>query len=111
MVASQFRFDGDAATVGLGTNREEVRDALIKRRRPDLPRVQRPFTGVMKGTGVLSLSGGSGPRSAAADGLCERNRISQVKDWTRSFTSRRPRGGGTVWVTGVSQRVGILGAT
>jgi len=67
----------DAATVGVGTNREEVRDALIKRRRPDLPRVQRPFTGVLKGTGVLRFSGGSGPRQL------------RLTDFAREIASRR----------------------
>jgi hypothetical protein len=54
-----------------------VRDALIKRRRPDLPRVQRPFTGVLKGTGVLRLSGGSGPRQL------------RLTDFAREIASRR----------------------
>lgn len=57
--------------------REQVRDALIKRRRPDLPRVQRPFTGVLKGTGVLRLSGGSGPRQL------------RLTDFAREIASRR----------------------
>lgn len=63
--------------MGVGTNREQVRDALIKRRRPDLPRVQRPFTGVLKGTGVLRLSGGSGPRQL------------RLTDFAREIASRR----------------------
>lgn len=77
LVASQFRFDGDDATVGVRAQREQVRDALIKRRRPDLPRVQRPFTGVLKGTGVLRLSGGSGPRQL------------RLTDFAREIASRR----------------------
>ena len=59
------------------TTRGQVRDALIKRRRPDLPRVQRPFTGVLKGTGVLRLSGGSGPRQL------------RLTDFAREIASRR----------------------
>ena len=68
----------DAATVGVRkTTRGQVRDALIKRRRPDLPRVQRPFTGVLKGTGVLRFSGGSGPRQL------------RLTDFAREIASRR----------------------